>query len=440
MTDEADEKTADTSGGPVPLVAARNTALSSESAQSQTDDLMLDHTPFLETVRTKWQYGEWSDLAAISIDSVEQHRDRAKIALLIGAAKAHLGELIAARGILRQARAWGCPRELIGRALTSMAHNSLGRIAASLEEDQSATRHFETAINLVEPRSDAPLLARTRRVRETARMGLLPDAAELLGEDLREVKTAPDEYGARLASMRTELDLIGHELSLSLKRGQIMNPAEVAKTKGTEGLSKRSLSQLGQDLWVLEQTDYKRDGYFVEFGATDGVRLSNTWLLENEFNWTGICAEPNPNLFAKLRENRGCAISSACIGAVSGQNFEFILADAFGGIADYAMADHHAERRENFRRIGQVMHVTTVSLEDFLIANDAPRAIDYLSIDTEGNEYEILRVFPFDRWTIRLITVEHNRTPMREQIRNLLEPLGYHRTEMQFDDWYALAQ
>src|ERR1017187_1984592 len=51
-----------------------------------------------------------------------------------------------------------------------------------------------------------------------------------------------------------------------------------------------SKSQLRQDLMVLSELDFKRGGYFVEFGATNGVTLSNTYLLEKEYGWTGILA------------------------------------------------------------------------------------------------------------------------------------------------------
>lgn len=390
----------------------------------------------LEACRTHWLYGEWDRLAAVNVGSLEDHPHRAKLALLVAAAKSHLGDRLAARDLVSCAVAWGCDRRLVARVMASMVHNSLGRMAAGLDTPAVATRHFESALALIEPHGAPTLLARTRQVRETSRMGLLPDAAKLLGDDLEAAHVGPLDLDARLASLRTELDLLGHELSLSLKRGQLMSGDRVGAA--ASDLASRSVSQLGQDLWVLEQTGYKRDGFFVEFGATDGVRLSNSWLLEAEFGWRGICAEPNPDLFARLQANRRCVTSPACIGGRSGEEVEFILADAFGGITAFAQLDLHAERREAFRRDGRVMRMVTVSLEDFLIAHDAPQEIDYLSIDTEGSEYEILRHFPFDRWRIRLITVEHNNTPQRELIHRLLEPLGYRRREMQFDDWYAL--
>ncbi|MDG1373260.1 MAG: FkbM family methyltransferase [Paracoccaceae bacterium] len=186
---------------------------SSSSVATRHDETLFEHPPLLESSRTKWQYGEWRDLANIPLESLEDHPDRAKIALLVGAAKAHLGEIPAARVLLRQAREWGCRRELIARVLTSAIHNSLGRIAVCLDDDEGASSHFEAALTLVEPRADAPLLARTRRVRETARMGLLPDAANLIGEDLAAMEDAPIDHASRLASMRVEFNLLNREIA-----------------------------------------------------------------------------------------------------------------------------------------------------------------------------------------------------------------------------------
>ena len=53
-----------------------------------------------------------------------------------------------------------------------------------------------------------------------------------------------------------------------------------------------SQSQLGQGLLVLSQLDFKKNGYFVEFGTTDGITLSNSYLLEKKFGWKGILSEP----------------------------------------------------------------------------------------------------------------------------------------------------
>ena len=75
-------------------------------------------------------------------------------------------------------------------------------------------------------------------------------------------------------------------------------------------LAPKSCSQLGQDLFAVSQSQIKRGGFFVEFGASNGLTLSNTYLLEKELQWTGILAEPARCWQQALRENRTADIDS----------------------------------------------------------------------------------------------------------------------------------
>ena len=167
-----------------------------------------------------------------------------------------------------------------------------------------------------------------------------------------------------------------------------VTPGEGATDQWLRTLKQRSTSQLGQDLWVLEKSAFKHQGFFVEFGATDGVLLSNTYVLETEFAWTGLCAEPNPKMFAQLRNNRQCVVSDACIAGVSGEEVDFIFAGAFGGMTRHCSADLHRERRAAYASAGQVGRLVTISLDDFLRSHRAPYNIDYLSIDTEAANWK----------------------------------------------------
>ncbi|MFN4156361.1 MAG: FkbM family methyltransferase [Paracoccaceae bacterium] len=396
----------------------------------------------LESSRTHWQYGAWNDLAALSPDIIERDPDRAKLSVLVAAAHSHLGDMAAARAHAKRAVDWGCDRRIVARVLISAVENSLGRSSAAMGDHVDAKAHFQRAIELVESRADTRLLAHTRQIREYARMGLLKDAYEALDAELKALMDRPDETGARMKILQSELQILKHELTLSLQRGQIKVVDGLAGQSPNQGhdIKNRAVSQLGQDLWVIEKTEGKRGGYFVEFGATDGVLLSNSWLLETDFGWKGICAEPNPKFHEDLKRNRRCIVSDACIGARTGETVEFILADVYGVIAQYAEVDSHKDTRAAYRAAGEVLYLNTISLEDFLLQHKAPREIDYLSIDTEGSEYDILAAFPFGRWTIRYITVEHNFTPLRDKIKDLLEGHGYIRTEAKWDDWYELRR
>jgi hypothetical protein len=90
------------------------------------------------------------------------------------------------------------------------------------------------------------------------------------------------------------------------------------------------------------------------------------------------------------------------------------------------------------REGGKHYDVSTISLNDLLAEHAAPLDIDYLSIDTEGSEFEILSSLDFEKYDIKVITCEHNYTPARVKIHDLLASKGYVRTKTdmsQFDYW-----
>ena len=200
--------------------------------------------------------------------------------------------------------------------------------------------------------------------------------------------------------------------------------------------------QLFQDLWALWASGLKIGGYFVEFGAASGVELSNTWLLEKKMGWRGILAEPNPVFHDSLKANRTCDVTAKCVFARTGEQLEFLASHIpeLGRLASVPADDMHEKRRT---RRPKVITVETISLNDLLIEHGAPQTIDYLSIDTEGSELQILEAFDFDRWDVRAITVEHNFTPQRQALYDLLVAHGYRRQlegVSLYDDWYVKAR
>ena len=209
------------------------------------------------------------------------------------------------------------------------------------------------------------------------------------------------------------------------------------KVKYIENLS-FSRSQIRQDLFVLNELNFKRNGFFIEFGAANGLDNSNTFILENKFGWDGLLAEPAKIYHQKLVINRKCQIEKKCIWTESKKKLKFKETSLPGlsTIEHFSYSDHH----KNLRKNGELYSVETLSLNDFLFKYNAPNVIDYLSIDTEGSEYEILKNFNFDKYKFNVITVEHNYSKNREKIFSLLTKNGYCRKfeELsQFDDWYV---
>ena len=199
--------------------------------------------------------------------------------------------------------------------------------------------------------------------------------------------------------------------------------------------------QLFQDLFVVLYFNELRGGYFVEFGGADGRDTSNTFLLEKQFGWNGIVAEPARCWHEALRTNRGCIVDSRCVWRASGETLEFN--EATTGEHSSLSSHFESELPGGERELAAAYPVETVSLNDLLAQHQAPQTIDYLSVDTEGTEFEILNAFDFDRFDVRVITVEHNFLPQRQQIFDLLTARGYLRVLeplTKWDDWYIKPQ
>jgi hypothetical protein len=210
-----------------------------------------------------------------------------------------------------------------------------------------------------------------------------------------------------------------------------------------------SRAQIAQDLFVLSETyNSNTPHYFVEFGATDGIKLSNTYMLEKHLGWTGILAEPAKIWKDELSRNRQCHLDFRCVAPVEGQLLPFVEvgyqsggSPELSGMVNFSKGDHFARLRA---KSSNVYQVKTVTLEALLCHYNAPYNIGYLSIDTEGSELAILQGFPFDRYRFDVITVEHGwNIAKRKSLFNLLLSNGYvrkHRELSCWDDWYVCAR
>lgn len=200
----------------------------------------------------------------------------------------------------------------------------------------------------------------------------------------------------------------------------------------------QSHSQIFQDLFVAWVLGGQRGGFFCEFGATDGLSLSNSVHLERDLGWSGICAEPARGWHEALARNRpGAHIETLCVWTRSGETLQFTESATreYSTIGSFSASDGHAKKRGD----AQSYAVQTISLNDLLAKHNAPAQFDYLSMDTEGSELQILQALDFARYRPRVITVEHNFMPNRLHMHALLLAQCYQRVLpecSQFDDWY----
>jgi FkbM family methyltransferase len=223
---------------------------------------------------------------------------------------------------------------------------------------------------------------------------------------------------------------------------EITNRPQLEELRALVRFGGRSRSQYGQDIFVLSELGFPRNGFFVEFGAYDGVTFSNTHLLEKELGWRGILAEPARCCHADLAANRSCMIETGCVWRESDAKLSF-QEEQRAFLSKLGSHDVGAQAKPADRGPAAVYEVQTISLNDLLAKYDAPHWIDYLSIDTEGSEFDILNAFDFDAHIFRTITCEHNYNhATRAAIHDLLSRHGYVRRYQHYsmcDDWYVFA-
>jgi FkbM family methyltransferase len=233
-------------------------------------------------------------------------------------------------------------------------------------------------------------------------------------------------------------NLIFPNNSINASAFRLLSNVPLIRIKKLYELIPKSRSQLSQDLFVLNQLDFKNQGFYVEFGGCDGLLFSNTYILENEFGWTGIIAEPAIVWQDALRRNRpNSIIENKAVATKSGQLLKF----RESSLGELSSLEIFAEKNSflTMGDKGKSYFVETISLNDLLDKYDAPKTIDFLSVDTEGSEFEILRTLDFKTRTYSVICVEHNFKPQRISIYKLLTENGYKRVLSHislWDDWY----
>lgn len=206
-------------------------------------------------------------------------------------------------------------------------------------------------------------------------------------------------------------------------------------------------SQCGQDKFVNEHIfKNKKNGVFVDIGAHDGVSLSNTCFFEKELGWTGICIEPFYELFKELVGNR--SKKTTCL-PFAVANFDgesdFLKVEGppemLSGLVDYYDPRHldRVDREVKERGGKKVVVKTQVRKLSTIFKKYELQKIDFMSIDTEGSELEVLKSIDFDSVKIHVITVENNYKD--NKIYNFLVEKGFLcKANLMGDDIYVYSK
>ncbi len=185
-------------------------------------------------------------------------------------------------------------------------------------------------------------------------------------------------------------------------------------------------SEHGQDRWLEENIFRgKRHGVFVELGALDGTYTSNTLFFERERDWAGLLIEANPAMFCKMLQSGRLARKVLAAVGSSPAIAEFALAGISGwsGLSG-TMDARHRHRIVESGWVPASFDVAILDLEMILMHHGITR-VDYLSLDVEGAELDVLRGINFTRCDIDVLDIENNYG--EPAVEEFMAGRGYHK-------------
>lgn len=191
-------------------------------------------------------------------------------------------------------------------------------------------------------------------------------------------------------------------------------------------------SQDNQDKF-LETYIFKgyKNGFFMDIGAHDGININNTLYFEINNSWTGINVEPIKEIYEKLKHNRSQCINLNCAVSDTDGKAEFICnvgyTEMISGLKD-SFDIRHKQRldKENSLYGGctNIIEVETKKIETICDENNV-KHINYLSIDVEGGEFNVIKSINFEKVFIDVIGFENNYKDVGEKIVKFLNTKGY---------------
>ncbi len=192
----------------------------------------------------------------------------------------------------------------------------------------------------------------------------------------------------------------------------------------------RYYSQYGEDFLLWNFFDFKPKGFFIDIGAFDGIHLSNSYSFEL-IGWQGICVEPHPYYFKLCHQNRP---NSTCINSACGDNElqkAILHVDNTGlfsslhTIGDEENITGHFGLLKDIKIEIDTIEVDIIPLNSVLEKFQPEHPIDFVSIDVEGAELEVLRGFNIEKYKPRVVVIETNNEEFAKEINAYLQSVGY---------------
>jgi FkbM family methyltransferase len=168
-------------------------------------------------------------------------------------------------------------------------------------------------------------------------------------------------------------------------------------------------SQYSQDRIAYLYFKGKKNGFFIDIGAHDGISGNNSFIFE-QLGWKGICIEPQPDVFKQLQKNRKCDVYNVAIYSETLKDMDFVKindADFLSGL-DIVFSDSRKESLEKENHKIEHIKIQTMSFDDIMKKYSSINRIDFMSLDVEGGELAILQNINFERYKFGLLAIENN--------------------------------
>ena len=211
-------------------------------------------------------------------------------------------------------------------------------------------------------------------------------------------------------------------------------------TSGADGTSATSAlrAQHGEDAQLAARFGHKRGGYYVEVGALDGEKLSNTYFFEKELGWTGVLVEADPRQAENCARTRPASVVANRAAVAPGAPASVTL-EVAEGKEEFSTLSANRVYQGILKERDIVTHsidVPTATL-DTILEDAGTQHIDFVTIDVEGHELDVMRGFDLARWKPTVVMIESAGGAPNVRIAAQLFRAGYARTRrIVINDWY----
>jgi len=173
-------------------------------------------------------------------------------------------------------------------------------------------------------------------------------------------------------------------------------------------------SQYNEEQIIINFFQRKKDGFLVDIGAVDGVINSNSRFLIQHLEWSGLLVEPNPETFKKLSNlyidlNDKIKLENVAIFNEEKQNVDFhIYGDDVIDSQGSTISDEFRQRViiKTGDKYTKTIKTQTITLKTLFASNNIKDEFDFLSVDCEGTDYEVLVSNDWDVYRPKLLCFE----------------------------------